>query len=284
MAFALTFLTTKHNHLVSRTTTSNGTVATTNATGMETTKNQLPSTIYATLLHYVASNSSSVAATTTQMSYNELNAIASVLDRCDGPCNFLVFGLTHETLLWNSLNHNGVTIFIDQSSFLVSQLEGKHLDIEAYDVRFTTRVADLYDLIDLYKEKVGDECRPVQNLLFSDCELAINDMPNHVYDIEWDVILVDGPSGYLSEAPGRMSSIFTAGVLARNKKDHARKTHVFVHDAGREVERVCSFEFLCKENLVKFEDSLAHFVVERMEPNLFQFCSANSFSSSFEET
>ncbi|XP_075480642.1 protein IRX15-LIKE-like [Primulina tabacum] len=216
------------------------------------------------------------------MTYNELNAIASVLHQCHDPCNFLVFGLTHETLLWNSLNHNGVTVFIDQSSFLVSQLEGKHLNIEAYDVRFTTRVSDLYDLIDLYKEKVRDECRPVQNLLFSDCELAVNDMPNHIYDIEWDVILVDGPSGYSSEAPGRMSAIFTAGVLARNKKDRAKKTHVFVHDAGREVERVCSFEFLCKENLVKCVDSLAHFAVERMESNLFEFC-ANSISSSFEE-
>ena len=48
-----------------------------------------------------------------------------------------------------------------------------------------------------------------------------------------------------------------------------------MHDYNREVDRVSSEEFLCKENLVKSSrDLLAHFVVERVveESGKSQFC------------
>ncbi|PIN17607.1 hypothetical protein CDL12_09730 [Handroanthus impetiginosus] len=178
-------------------------------------KSQLPKPIFDALLHYTSAN----VTPSGRMSSAEMKSIAAVLHGCAAPCNFLVFGLTHETLLWNSLNHNGRTVFVDESSYFVSKIEEKHPSIEAYDVQFTTKVSELYDLIEHYKREIKNDCRPVQNLLFSDCKLAINDLPNHIYDVAWDVILVEGPRGYFAGAPGRMAAIFTAGVLARNKKN-----------------------------------------------------------------
>ncbi|KAL3538854.1 hypothetical protein ACH5RR_002220 [Cinchona calisaya] len=264
LAFTLTLITTKET--ITAAASSAGTFSSTTFAG----KSPLPRQVFDALVHYASVNTSTV---NSRMSAAELGAIAAVLRRCNShsttPCNFLVFGLTHETLLWSSLNYKGRTVFVGDNDYFVSRFEQKHPEIEAYDVQFTTKVSELYELLKYSKEQIKKECRPVQNLLFTDCKLAINDLPNNIYDAVWDVILIDGPTGFLPTAPGRMSAIFTAGVLARSKRGN---TDVFVHEFDREVERVSSQEFLCKENLVATVDTLGHFVVGEMDSKRFEFC------------
>ncbi|KAK8717469.1 hypothetical protein V6N13_044738 [Hibiscus sabdariffa] len=229
--------------------------------------NPLPTTVINTLLHYASKNNESY-----HMAYSELKPISDVLRKCSSPCNFLVFGLTQETLLWKALNHNGRTVFVDENRYYAAYYEELHPEIDAFDVQYTAKISETRKLIASAKEQIRNECRPVQNLLFSDCKLGINDLPNHVYEVDWDVILIDGPRGNGPDGPGRIQPMFTSGVLARSKKGGNPKTHIFVHDYYRDVETMPGDEFLCKENMVEYNDTLAHFVVERMEENRFEYC------------
>ncbi|CAH9081828.1 unnamed protein product [Cuscuta europaea] len=240
-------------------------------------RSQLPQPVIDALLHYATMNTTSVAS---RMSPAEVGAVAAALRRCGNSCNFLVFGLTHETILWHSLNHGGRTVVVDESAYMVSKFEEKHPGIEAYDVQFTTKVSEFQNLLKHAEEEANKDCRAVQNLLFSDCKLAINDLPNHIYDVAWDIILVDGPRGYLPSSPGRMSAIFTAGVLARSKRGGTAKTQVFVHEIYREVERVSSERFLCRNNMINSLEHLGHFGVGKLEEKEYRFCSNSKSESS----
>ncbi|XP_057966747.1 protein IRX15-LIKE [Malania oleifera] len=279
IAFLLTLIYTRESISIPipipiSTTPAAATTAAATSASATPSNSPLPKAVASALLHYASTSNA-----TGRMSHDELKTISAVLRQCSSPCNLIVFGLTAETLLWRALNHNGRTVFIDENRYYAAYFEEKHPEVDVYDVQYTTKVRELKELLWSAKEQIRNECRPVQNLLFSECKLGLNDLPNNVYEVEWDVILVDGPRGYWPDAPGRMSSIFTAGVLARSKKGNS-KTHVFVHDYSGEVERVSSEEFLCRENLVESKENLGHFVLEKMDENTFQFCRNSTSSSS----
>ncbi|CAN6277611.1 unnamed protein product [Urochloa humidicola] len=235
--------------LAAAASSSSGTAAAATAGGA------LPRYVFDALVQYAAAAGNATGC----MPEHDVRAIASVLRR-RAPCNLLVFGLGGETPLWRALNHGGRTVFLDENPYYVEHLEGRYPGLEAYDVAYATAVRELPGLLDAARAARAAECRPVQNLLFSECRLAINDLPNQLYDVAWDVILVDGPRGFAEGSPGRMSAIYSAAVMARTK---GAETEVLVHDYEREVERACGREFLCEENRVAATStpSLAHFRV-----------------------
>ncbi|KAL6844071.1 hypothetical protein ACP4OV_025744 [Aristida adscensionis] len=230
----------------------------------------LPLPVFDALVHFA-----SISNATHRMTDTDIRAISAVL-RARAPCNLLVFGLGPESPLWLALNHGGRTVFLDENEFYVKYLEPRHPGMEAYDVSYTTKVRDFRDLLEAARAQRGKECRPVQNLLFSECRLAINDLPNDLYDVAWDVVLIDGPSGWNPSSPGRMPSIFTTAVLARSGATAAKgPTDVLLHDFQFEVEQVLSKEFLCDENRVAGSGtpSLGHFVIRSGGPR-DAFCAA----------
>ncbi|OAY84953.1 protein IRREGULAR XYLEM 15-like [Ananas comosus] len=218
--------------------------------------------VFDALLHYAASASASANSSGGRMAEADLRAAAGVVWR-RAPCNLLVFGLGAETPLWRALNAGGRTVFLDENEYYVAHMESLLPGLEAYDVAFASyaRARDLGRLLSVARAARAAECRPVQDLLFSDCPLALNDLPNHLYDVAWDVILVDGPRGNDPAAPGRMAPIFSAAVMARSRK--GKDADVLVHDYDREVERACSQEFLCEQNRAAATSTptLAHFVI-----------------------
>lgn len=155
----------------------------------------LPPSVSAALLHYasIAAAPNSTSRTPRIMTPNELAAISSALLRRPDPgFNLLIFGIAHETVLFHALNHRGRTVVLDENEYAASKLEQQFKGIEAYDVLYTTRVSETRALLQEAKRQAKNDCQPVQNLLYSECRLALNGLPNHIYEVDWDVILIDG--------------------------------------------------------------------------------------------
>ncbi|CAN8294614.1 unnamed protein product [Cochlearia groenlandica] len=166
--------------------------------------NKLQRSLAQALIHY------STSVITPQQTLKEIVVSSRVLDK-KSPCNFLMFGLGHDSLMWSSLNYGGRTVFLEEDEAWIKQIKRRFPMLESYHT-------------------------------------------------SWDLIMVDAPTGYYAEAPGRMTAIYTAGMMARNK-NQGGETDVFVHDVNREIEDKFSKAFLCEGYMKKQEGRLRHFVI-----------------------
>ncbi|KAB5512525.1 hypothetical protein DKX38_029553 [Salix brachista] len=191
-----------------------------------------PPSLANALVHYVTTN------ITPQQTLKEISVSSRVLEK-KSPCNFLIFGLGHDSLMWDSLNHGGRTVFLEEDKGWIEQIREKLPTLESYHVTYETRVNQADELIESGME---DYCKVVGDPRISRCQLVLKGFPDDIYDTEWDLIMVDAPTGYHDEAPGRMNAIYTARLMARNRKNG--ETDVFVHDVDRVIEDKFSKFFL----------------------------------------
>lgn len=209
-------------------------------------------------MHYATSN------VTPQQTLKEISVTARVLAR-RSPCNFLVFGLGHDSLMWAALNHGGRTVFLEEDEAWIGAIRRKLPSLEAYHVAYNTRVRQADELLEYSR---GEECTAAAggDPRSSGCRLALRELPAVVLETGWDLIMVDAPTGYFADAPGRMGAIYTAGMMARARGEG--ETDVFVHDVNREVEDKFSRAFLCDGYLSEQEGLLRHFTIpsHRAEP------------------
>lgn len=214
------------------------------------TCNKLSPATAETLVHYVTSN------ITPQQTYKEISVSLRVLNK-KSPCNFLVFGLGYDSPMWATLNHGGRTVFLEEDKSWIQQIQSKFPTLESYHVVYDTKVARASELMEMGKR---EECNVVGDPRVSGCELALKgNLPEEVYEVEWDVIMVDAPTGYHDGAPGRMKAIYTAGLMGRNREEG--ETEVFVHDVDRVVEDEFSKVFLCEGYLSEQEGRLRRFTI-----------------------
>ncbi|KAL6961931.1 Glucuronoxylan 4-O-methyltransferase 3 [Sarracenia purpurea var. burkii] len=201
------------------------------------------------MVHYATSN------ITPQQTEKEISVSLRVLQR-KSPCNFLVFGLGRDSLMWTALNHGGRTVFLEEDETWIGEISRQLPSLESYHVVYDTKVSEADQLLEI---GMKEECKVVTDPRFSKCQLALKGLPKEVYEMEWDLIMVDAPTGYHDGAPGRMSAIYTAGLLARNREQG--DTDVFVHDVDREVEDKFSKAFLCQGYMTEQEGRIRHFTV-----------------------
>ncbi|KAE8698970.1 Glucuronoxylan 4-O-methyltransferase 3 [Hibiscus syriacus] len=211
------------------------------------------------LVHYATSKR------TPQQNYGEISVTYNVL-RNRNPCNFLVFGLGYDSRMWNALNPQGKTLFLEEDQKWVDNVLKGAPEIRAYTVNYRTQLKEADDLLNHFRTEPS--CLPSNASLRGNdqCKLALTGFPDEFYDTEWDLIMIDAPRGYFAEAPGRMAVIFSAAVMARNRKGFG-VTHVFLHDVDRKVEKRFATEFLCKKYLVKSVGRLWHFEIPPADKN-----------------
>ncbi|KAL6188220.1 hypothetical protein ACLB2K_039613 [Fragaria x ananassa] len=205
------------------------------------------------VLHYATSP------TTPQQSRAEISVSFEVL-KSRAPCNFLVFGLGYDSLMWASFNPRGTTLFLEENPKWVQTVLKSSPELRAETVNYRTQLKQADELLASYKSEAACALSEVVLRGNERCKLALSNLPDEVYEKEWDLIMIDAPRGYFPEAPGRMAAIFSAAVMARRRRGSGA-THVFLHDVDRKVEKAFAEEFLCRKFLVKAVGRLWHFEI-----------------------
>lgn len=98
------------------------------------TCSKAPASLANALIHYATTN------ITPQQTLHEISVSARVLQR-KSPCNFLVFGLGHDSLMWTSLNYGGRTVFLEEDKSWIEQIQQKFPTLESYHVVYDTKVS-----------------------------------------------------------------------------------------------------------------------------------------------
>ncbi|KAF9602241.1 hypothetical protein IFM89_025951 [Coptis chinensis] len=236
--------------------------------GSYTTSSDPTNILQSTILHYATTR------VVPQQSLSEIRVSFDVLQSLS-PCNLLVFGLGHDSLMWSSFNPHGTSLFLEEDPKWVQTILRDAPSLHAHHVLYHTQLSQADELIRSYRSE--QDCAHLQLKGNSGCRLALSDLPSEVYDKEWDLIMIDAPRGYFPEAPGRMGAIYSAAVMARTRKS-AGVTHVFLHDVDRKVEKMFAEEFLCRKHLVHAVGRLWHFQIPSginltHSSNAITFCS-----------
>lgn len=171
------------------------------------------------------------------MSRQEFLPVANLV-HARTPCNLLVFGVGHDSAIWQALNKDGETVYLEDNPTWMQSIAQQHPTLQIISVSYHTQVQGW------------------QTLLHAPDQLWL-ELPENIVSTAWDLILVDGPAGDHPQAPGRAQSLFMASRLGASPCD------VFVHDTERPLEKAFAEEYLGRNNRVSQHGRMAHFQINR---------------------
>ena len=172
-----------------------------------------------------------VASNPGQLSVAEYSLIYATL-REASPCNFLSFSTGNDVKIWLHANR-GKNLFLEHDPRWVELTLEQSPTCEVHHITYSTKV------------------RHARIHLADPTRLGIAQMPEVVRKTRWDVIFVDGPTGYAPDCPGRFQSIWEA--VQMNPVD------LFIHDVDRPVEAQCCAQFLKSYWFRKRLDRMYHY-------------------------
>lgn len=159
-----------------------------------------------------------------QMSLKEYMKICEVIKE-KSPCNILVYGLGNDSFLYHFINKNGYTLFIEDNKEWIEKIGEKYGYLNYEYFNFPTTVG---------------------KSLFTKFSSTIS--TPFINQKDWDIIIVDGPSGYDKDNPGTEIPIKES---ANHFKSSSKNIDVFIHDINRVLENsACNkfFENIKREN------------------------------------
>ena len=128
--------------------------------------------------------------------------------------NVLIFGLKSDSDIWSRFHSN------------IYYVENEEKSIKRYGNNKNIIKTNYQTINSKYLEYMDNS-----SILF------INNIPK----IEWDLIIIDGPSGFSGKSPGRMSSIYTSSIISN------KKTKILLNDIYRDTESIYSEKYLRKK-------------------------------------
>lgn len=129
-----------------------------------------------------------------------------------GRTNLLIFGTGYDTPFWIENNLHGKTIIIEHNMEWANLYLNKYPDNIIHYPYDNVNVADTKNLTDL-------------------SILDYYTLPKEIQDIKWDIVIVDGPTGYDDSCPGRALPLYWSV-----KKLIHNKSIVVVDDTDRSLE------------------------------------------------
>ena len=166
-------------------------------------------------------------------------AIADVLSKCV-PCRLLVFGLGYDSVIWDTMNLDGETVFVEDDLEWTEKISNEcPLHGQIKHVHYQTKVENHKD--------IGYDVSKLQ------MDMGL--------DGSWDFVFVDAPLGHQPPrpfaGPGRMISIYQAYQLLKSGGI------AVVDDMTRPIEREYSKHFFGEENMFNIVDNKIGFFYQK---------------------